>query len=88
MKGSKSNLKKVEILISEAGYVLRYEKGNFKPGYCILEEKKVIVVNKFYPLEAKFNSLVELLELITFDEQNLSEASQILIQKLKKREDT
>ena len=54
MKGSKSNLKKVEILISEAGYVLRYEKGNFKPGYCILEEKKVIVVNKFYPLEAKF----------------------------------
>ncbi|MBL0054097.1 MAG: hypothetical protein IPP29_22730 [Bacteroidetes bacterium] len=43
---------------------MRYEKGNFKSGYCVLETKKVVVVNKFVTLENKINTLVEILNLL------------------------
>ena len=59
--------------MSETDYILRYEKGNFKSGYCILNESKVAVINKFFALEGKINSLVEILRAIKFDTSNLSE---------------
>jgi len=27
--------------------IVRYERGNFQSGYCILEQRKVVVLNKF-----------------------------------------
>ena len=33
-------LKKLEELLKEQGYDVRYEKGNFKSGFCVLEDKK------------------------------------------------
>ncbi len=59
--------------MSESDYILRYEKGNFKSGYCILNESKVAVVNKFFALEGKINSLVEILRAIKFDTSKLSD---------------
>jgi len=43
--------------IKELGYTLRYEKGNFLGGECRLKEDKVVVVNKFLPLEGKIYTL-------------------------------
>ena len=40
-------LVKLEDLIAESDYFLRYEKGNFKSGYCLLHDQKIIIVNKF-----------------------------------------
>ena len=45
-------LKKVEDLLKESGYIVRYERGNFTAGYCILESRKVIVINRYYETEA------------------------------------
>ena len=59
--------------MSETDYILRYEKGNFQSGYCILNESKVAVVNKFFALEGKVNSLVEILRSIQVDTSKLSE---------------
>ena len=68
-----NTLKKVEDIFGESGYAVRYEKGNFKPGYCILRDKKVVVVNKYFETEARINTLLEILPQITVDESILSE---------------
>ena len=47
MKYTQSTLDKLEKIAGEAGYVIRYERGTFQSGYCILEQKKVVVLNKF-----------------------------------------
>jgi len=61
MKATPQFLTKLEDIFSESDFVLRYEKGNFKSGYCVLNEQKVVVVNKFYPLEGKITCLIEIL---------------------------
>lgn len=43
----------LETTIKELGYTIRYEKGNFLGGECRLREDKVVVVNKYLPLEGK-----------------------------------
>ncbi len=54
-------LNKLELVLKELGFRLRYEKGNFKTGSCFIMQSKVIVINKFGSLEQKINSLVEIL---------------------------
>lgn len=50
------------------GFKVRYEKGNFKTGACVLQNSKVIVVNRFLDLEAKINALIELLNTLNINE--------------------
>ncbi|MFC5284694.1 hypothetical protein [Pedobacter alpinus] len=66
-------LEKVELLLKELGFKVRYEKGNFKTGSCLIENSKIVMVNKFSNLESKILSLVELLKTIDADETKLSE---------------
>ena len=61
MKYTVTTLDKIEKLLHETGYVVRYERGNFQSGYCILEEKKVLVLNKFLTLEGRINTLIDIL---------------------------
>lgn len=58
-------LKKLEDLLKEQGYDVRYEKGNFKSGFCVLEEKKVVVINKFSTLESRIQALTEIIVSLT-----------------------
>lgn len=62
IKYTKPFLDKIESLFASSEYILRYEKGNFKSGYCILKENKVVVVNKYFPLEGKINALIDILK--------------------------
>jgi len=69
-------LNRLEDVVSESDYILRYEKGNFKSGYCLLREQKIMVVNKFFPTEGKINALLDILKQAAlntakFSEQNL-----------------
>jgi hypothetical protein len=61
MKYTQATADKLEKILEEAGYVLRYERGTFQSGYCILEQKKVVVLNKFLPLDGRINTLVDLI---------------------------
>jgi hypothetical protein len=78
MKYNQTSLQKLERILSEAGYILRYERGNFQSGYCILEEKKVVVLNKFLQTEGKVQTLIELIPLINLNIDKLTEESQKL----------
>jgi hypothetical protein len=78
MKYTQTTLDKIEKIIEEAGYVIRYERGNFQSGYCILQAKKVVVLNKFFQTEGKINTLIDLLpqleinfDVLTHDSQKL-----------------
>jgi hypothetical protein len=74
-KYTPNNLKKLESLLNEAGYVIRYEKGRFLSGYCVLENKKVIVVNRYFEVESRINSLLEIMASLQIDEDQLSDTS-------------
>lgn len=65
MKYTQATLDKIEAILDEAEYVLRYERGNFQSGYCILEQKKVVVLNKFLQLEGRINTLIDLIPQLT-----------------------
>ena len=60
MKKTQSFLKKLEDFLQFNGFKVRYEKGNFQSGYCILKTQKVVVVNKYFTLEGKIQCLIEL----------------------------
>lgn len=60
VKYTPATLKKLEEALKEFAYEVRYEKGNFRSGYCVLEAKKVVVVNKFSTLESRIQSLIEI----------------------------
>ncbi len=81
---TKHFLNKLEDLYSETDYNLRYEKGNFKSGYCVLNSKKIAIVNKYYTLEAKINCLVEMLKEIEVFPENLSDKNRKLYVNLTK----
>jgi len=71
-KYTANTLKKMEQLFEEARYRVRYEKGHFNSGYCILEDKKIVVINKFLDLEGKINTLLELLPELAIPKTELS----------------
>ncbi len=56
-KASRYRLQKLIDRFKEFEYTVRFEKGNFKSGYCVLETKKVVVVNKFLDLESRIDNL-------------------------------
>jgi hypothetical protein len=75
MKYTQTTLDKLEAVPEQAGYVLRYERGTFQSGYCILESKKVVVLNKFLPIEGRINTLIDLIPQLDIDPGHLSEES-------------
>jgi len=79
-------LLKLEDLISESDYILRYEKGNFKSGYCLLKEQKIMIVNKFFTTEGKINALLEILRNVEFDTSRFSEKNLKLYEELNQTE--
>lgn len=84
MRFTQNTLKKMEAVFSELGYTVRYEKGNFQSGYCLVENRKVAVINKFFDIEARINTLLDILNTLPFDESTLSEDSKAKVKQWKK----
>ena len=78
MKYTQTTIDKLETVVEEAGYVLRYERGTFQSGYCILEERKVVVLNKFLQLEGRINTMLDLIPQLGIDTESLTEESKKL----------
>ena len=75
MKYTQTTLDKIDRRIEESGYIVRYERGNFQSGFCILEDRKVVVLNKFLQLEGRINTLIELVPQLKIDTETLSAES-------------
>lgn len=76
-------LDKLESLLKSLGFKLRYERGNFKTGSCLLENSRVIIVNKFSNLESKINALADLLQRTDSDESLLDDKQKAFLSELK-----
>jgi hypothetical protein len=72
MRYTQTTLEKIEKILDESGYIVRYERGNFQSGYCILEQRKVVVLNKFLPLEGRISTLVDIIPQLTIAPELLS----------------
>ncbi|MFZ1703896.1 MAG: hypothetical protein WAT79_06090 [Saprospiraceae bacterium] len=79
MKFSKSNLQKLEDILGQVGFKVRYEKGNFNSGYCLVEQNKVIVVNKFYDVEGRMLVLLDILQIMDIEDKSLDPKSYLLL---------
>ena len=87
LKYSKKYLDKIENLFAASDYILRYEKGNFKSGYCILKDSKVVVVNKYFPIEGKVSALIDILKELRFDPKDFNQkANQELLLEIQQTE--
>lgn len=59
--------------MKENRYIVRYEKGSFQSGYCILQDKRVAVINKFYDTESRINALIEIMHQVELSTEGLDE---------------
>jgi len=82
IKFTKHFLARLEDIFSESEYSLRYERGNFQSGYCLLNEEKVAIVNKYFPLDSRISSLVEILRSININPEKLSVKNRKLFQEI------
>ena len=82
MKYTQYNLDKIEKIIEESGYVIRYERGTFQSGYCILQERKVVVLNKFFQTEGRINTLIDLMPQLDINIDALTHESQKLYEEV------
>ena len=72
MRYTQTTLEKIEKILDEAEYIVRYERGNFQSGYCILEQRKVVVLNKFLPLEGRISTLIDIIPQLKITPELLS----------------
>ena len=72
MKYTQTTLDKIDKMIEESGYIVRYERGYLQIGFCILEYKKVVVLNKFLPLEGRINTLIDLVPQLKIEAEALT----------------
>jgi hypothetical protein len=86
MKYTQTALDKLENILSESEYLVRYERGTFQSGWCLLEQKKIVVLNKFLDTEGRINTLLELIPQIKIDYDKLTHESQKLYENITGKE--
>lgn len=67
---------------SQLGATVRFEKGDFKGGYCLLKESKVVVINKNANLQRKAMILSAALKELGVDEIYLNPQMRELIDEM------
>ncbi len=63
--------------------MVRYERGNFKSGYCVLKDTKLVLVNNFLPVDGRVNCLLELVQQLPLNTESMSEKNQKLMHQLR-----
>jgi len=72
IKYTRTSLQKIEKLFGAIDYKVRYEKGQFKSGYCIVEDRNIVVISKFFDVKARINTLLDILSQLTYSIEELS----------------
>ena len=64
----KQVLIELEEVVMRTGYKIRYEKGNFEGGYCVLRDSSLIVVNNRGEMEKRISIVCRCLKEIGIDD--------------------
>ncbi len=85
MKFTQSVLDKLGDILGQSDYTIRYERGTFQSGWCLLEEKRMVVLNKFLDTEGRINTLLDLIPQLKIDFDKLTHESQKLYEEVMKK---
>jgi len=83
--GIKQTLAELEELAGKLGYSVRFEKGNFKGGYCVLKESRLLVVNSRNDHERRITIISKSLKEIGIDDVYIKPGLREIIEKESKR---
>jgi hypothetical protein len=64
---------------------VRYERGTFQSGWCLLEARRVVVLNKFLNIEGRINTLMEIIPQLNIQFDKLTLESQKLYEEVVKK---
>ena len=82
IKLTKQFQNKLESILISQDYKVRFEKGNFKSGYCIINKNKIVIINKYFTIEGKKNSLIEIINKINIQKKKCTNDQLKLIKKI------
>lgn len=85
MKFTQSVLDKLGDILGQSDYTIRYERGTFQSGWCLLEAKRMVVLNKFLDTEGRINTLLDLIPQLKIDFDKLTLESQKLYEEVLKK---
>lgn len=85
MKFTQSVLDKLSDILAQSNYTIRYERGTFQSGWCLLEAKRMVVLNKFLDTEGRINTLLDLIPQLKIDFDKLTLESQKLFEEVMKK---
>ncbi len=73
-------LRELEELAAKSGITLRYEKGDFDGGYCVLKAERIIVLNRRLVAQKRTSVLAQALAEVGIEEVYLKPAVRIFIE--------
>ena len=85
MKYTQTTLDKLSNIPGESDYVIRYERGTFQSGWCLLEARRILVLNKFLNIEGRINTLLDIIPQLNIDFDKLTHESQKLYEEVVKK---
>ena len=88
MKYTQTTLDKLADILGQSEYVVRYERGTFQSGWCLLEARRIVVLNKFLSVEGRINTLMEIIPQLSIDFDKLTLESQKLYEELVRKSTT
>ena len=80
---TKYNLNKLEQILEFLQYKVRYDSGNFKMRACILENSKIIAINKFLSTDSRITAIVYLLKTVDMHNHVLTDKQNQLFEPFK-----
>ena len=78
-------LQDLKQIAQELGAKVRFERGDFKGGYCIVKEDKTIVINKLSTLQKKVMILTSALKDLGVDEKYLPPRIREIIEEINEK---
>ncbi len=84
LKYNNTTLKNLQQIFVESEYSVRYERGQFKSGYCVIHDKKIIVINKFFDIKGKIESFLDILSQVHLQESTLTDKSKNFLKVVEK----
>ncbi|MBI3005909.1 MAG: hypothetical protein HYY49_10925 [Ignavibacteriales bacterium] len=67
-------LKELEQLATKSAIAIRYEKGDFEGGFCVLKSERLVVINKKLPSPKRASVLAQGLAEVGIEEMYLKPA--------------
>lgn len=67
-------------LATRNGIRIRFEKGDFEGGFCVLKDERIVVINKRLPLNRKLSVLAQGLAAIGIEHLQIEPALRALIE--------